>query len=100
MRATRSRPRWLRGILLVGILVLELAGSTSGPMNVSETYYLKVTNGTDNAYLRIRAVSTGKALPAQAPVLISAADAIIDSVEPDKAVLLSFESWSSASNRH
>ncbi len=61
-------------------------------MNVSETYNLKVTNGTDNAYLRTRAVSTRNALPAQASVLISVADAIIDSIEPDKTVLLAFES--------
>ena len=53
MRLLSSNLRFLRAIAVIGGLAFGLVGCTSGPMNVEETYYLKVTNGTDNGYLRI-----------------------------------------------
>lgn len=43
---------------LAGLASMVLACCSSGPMNVEETYYLKVTNGQDNGYIRIN-VSAG-----------------------------------------
>lgn len=86
VRAYAWGGRNLCSLVLAAMLGAGAAGCTSGPMKVSETYYLKVTNGQDNAYFRVNVEAATQLSDAQYKsgwYPAEAVDAVLGSVSED-----------------